>query len=67
MKGVRNLTYEQILESFKAFNVNSMNSLAYTVKTNIWILLTIIGAVILIILNVREEIEDYVPEEIDIL
>ena len=61
------MTYEQILESFKAFNVNSMNSLAYTVKTNIWILLTIIGAVILIILNVREEIEDYVPEEIDIL
>ena len=61
------MNYAQILESFQAFNINSFNNLFYMIKTNLWILLAIAGAAIMIILNVMEEIEDVVPEEMDIL
>lgn len=61
------MKYQQILESFLAFNTNSINSLIYTVKSNLWLILTIIGALIVTILNIREEIEDYVTEEQNII
>lgn len=61
------MQYQQILESFAAFNINSVNSLIYTVKSNLWLILTIIGALIVTILNIREEIEDYVTEEQNII
>lgn len=61
------MTYSQILQSFIAFNINAFNSLIYITKTNLWIILTIIGAIAIIVMNVREEIEDYVTEEQNII
>lgn len=56
------MTYEQMLQSFIAFNVNSFNSVAYIVKTNLWMLMTVIGALTIIAMNLKEEIEDTVTE-----
>ena len=67
VKGVLHMSYQQILDSFMAFNINSINSLIYTVKSNLWLILTIVGALTIIILNIREEIEDYVTEEQNII
>lgn len=61
------MTQEQILQCFRAFNVNSFNSLTYIVKTNLWLILTIIGALAIVVMNVKEEIDDYVTEEQNII
>lgn len=61
------MTYHQILQSFLAFNVNAFNNLLYITKTNLWIILTIVGATAIIVMNVKEEIEDYVTEEQNII
>ena len=61
------MSYSQILASFRAFNINSMNSLIYLIKSNLWMLLTVAGAAAIIIMNIREEIEDYVTEEQNII
>lgn len=66
-KGWMIMSHSQILDSFLAFNINSCNSLVYIIKTNLWLLLTIIGAVSIVIMNIKEEIEDYVTEEQNIL
>lgn len=61
------MTYQQILESFLAFNNNAFNNLLYIIQSNLWIVLSIIGATAIIVMNVREEIEDYVTEEQNII
>ena len=61
------MTYLQILESFLAFNINAFNNLLYIIQSNLWIVLSIIGATAIIVMNVREEIEDYVTEEQNII
>ena len=61
------MTYHQILQSFIAFNINAFNNLLYITETTLWIILTIIGAIAIVIMNVREEIEDYVTEEQNII
>lgn len=61
------MTYQQVLECFKAFNINSFNNILYVLKTNLWIILTITGTIGIIVMNVKEEIEDYVTEEQTIL
>lgn len=61
------MTYKQLLTSFEAFNINSINNLIYLVQSNLWLLLTIVGAATIILLNVKEEIEDYVTEEQNII
>ena len=59
-KGEKIMTYQQILQSFLAFNTNAFNNLVYIMETNLWIILTMIGTIAIIIMNVKEEIEDYV-------
>lgn len=61
------MTYQQIIESFIAFNINAFNNLLYIVETNLWIILSIVGAVAIVIMNLKEEIEDYVTEEQNII
>ena len=61
------MTYQQILQSFLAFNINAFNNLIYIMETNLWIILTMVGAIAIIIMNVKEEIEDYVTEEQNII
>lgn len=57
------MSYQQILESFAAFNRNAFSSLAYIMQTNLWIILSIAGAAAIVVMNIREEVEDYVSEE----
>lgn len=61
------MTYQQILQSFLAFNINAFNNLIYIMETNLWIILTMIGTIAIIIMNVKEKIEDYVTEEQNII
>ncbi len=61
------MTMDQIIASFQAFNINAVNNIIFLVKDNMWLILTIIGALIIIILNIREEVEDYVDEEQNII
>mgnify|MGYP006867971614 CR=1 FL=1 len=61
------MTYAQILQSFMAFNVNAFNNMIYVTKTNLWIILTIVGAIAIVAMNIKEEIEDYVTEEQNII
>ena len=44
------MTYYQILQSFIAFNINAFNNLLYITETNLWIILTIIGAIAIVIM-----------------
>ena len=61
------MTYSQIMQSFLAFNINAFNNLLYITKTNLWIILTIIGDIAIVVMNVMEEVEDYVTEEQNII
>lgn len=61
------MNLDEAITCLKAFNINSINSLIYLVRTNLWLLLTIVGALVITVLNIREEIEDYVTEEQNII
>ena len=61
------MSLSQIMSSFVAFNVNSINNIIYMIQNNLAILMSIAGATIIIILNLKEEMEDYVTEEQNII
>lgn len=61
------MTLQQMAASFAAFNVNAFNNLLYIIKTNLWTVLTVMGAVSMIIMNLKEEIEDTVTERQNII
>lgn len=61
------MTIEQIIESFRAFNINSINNLIYILETNFWLILSIVGVIAIMIMNLKEELEDYVTEEQNII
>ena len=61
------MTIEQIIESFRAFNINSINNLIYILETNFWLILSIVGVVAIVSMNLKEELEDYVTEEQNII
>ena len=57
----------EILKSLGAFNVNAFSYLAYAVTTNLWFILIAAGALISIILYLREEISVTVRDEQQVL
>ncbi len=61
------MSWEQIIQSFIAFNINSLNNLLYMIKTNLWLVLSVVGALAIIVMNLKEEMEDYVTEEQNII
>jgi len=54
---------KEILESLSAFNQNAFNYLAYAITSNLWFVLLAAGALVSIILYLREEIEVTVRDE----
>ena len=56
-----------IIESLKAFNINAFSYLAYAVTTNLWFILLAAGALISVILYLREEISVTVRDEQQVL
>ena len=61
------MTIEQIIESFRAFNINSINNLIYILETNFWLILSIVGVIAIVIMNLKEELEHYVTGEQNII
>lgn len=61
------MSWEQIIQSFIAFNINSLNNLLYMIKTNLWLVLSVVGVLAIIVMNLKEEMEDYVTEEQNII
>lgn len=58
----------QILtESFRAFNANGLNHIIYSISTNWWILLLVVGAIASSIMGVREQAMSVVREEQNII
>ena len=58
------MSYEQLLNQFIVFHMNAMN---YLVSENKWTLLSVIGAVSMVVMNLMEEVEDVVTERQNIL
>ena len=56
-----------MLESFKAFNLNAINYFIYTLTSNFWFFLIIIGLIGTIILMLKEEIDTAIREEQNII
>ena len=61
------VTLKQITDSFIAFNINSFNNLVYVVETNLWLILSIIGSLAIVVMGAKEEVDDYVTEEQNII
>lgn len=61
------MTLKQITDSFIAFNINSFNNLVYVVETNLWLILSIIGSLAIVVMGAKEEVDDYVTEEQNII
>ena len=61
------MTFEQILDSFLAFNVNAWENLLYVFQTNLWLIVVAFSAVIMTVLSLKEEVESVVTEEQNIL
>ena len=61
------MSYEQLLNQFIVFHMNVMNYLVYLISENKWTLLSVIGAVSMVVMNLMEEVEDVVTERQNIL
>jgi len=61
------MTIQQILDSFIAFNLNSLHSLLYIINVNKWTFLTIAGTLAILVMNLKEEIEDTVTEQQNVI
>lgn len=55
------------MNSFIAFNINAVNNFIYILTSNLWFFLIIIGVVGTIALQLKEEIDDSVREEQNII
>jgi hypothetical protein len=58
---------KEILNSLKAFNINAFSYLTYAATTNLWFILLAAGALISIILYLKEEISVTVRDEQQVL
>jgi len=56
-----------IIESLRAFNINAFSYLAYTFSTNLWFVLLAAGALISILLYLKEEVSVTVRDEQQVL
>ena len=58
---------KEILKSLEAFNTNAISYLAYAITTNLWFILLAAGALVSIILYLKEEISVTVRDEQQVL
>ena len=58
---------KDIIESFAAFNINAFSSLTYLFMTNWWFLLIAIGAVLSMVMMLKDEVESVVKNEQQVL
>lgn len=61
------MTTQQLINSFLAFNVNAWENLVYVFQSNLWLIIIAFSAVVMTVLSLKEEIEDVVTEEQNIL
>lgn len=59
--------FERFVQSFGAFNVNSINNIIYNFMSNWWLIFLVIAAVVSAVLSFRESMETVVREEQNIL
>lgn len=61
------MTFQQIFDSFRAFNVNAINNIIYAFSSNLWLILIFIAVILTAVLYAMEEVEDYVSEEQNVI
>ncbi len=59
--------FQQLAESFKAFNENAVYSLLYIMQKNVWFIVIAIAAIVSIVLMLKEELDYSVNEEQNII
>ena len=57
----------QFAESFKAFNINGLNSLIYAFASNWWLFLLVIGAISTSVMALTSKIGSVVREEQNVI
>lgn len=58
---------ENLLMSFKAFNVNGFNYLLYNLINNMYLILLIICAILTVVLSLKMHIDETAPDEQNVL
>lgn len=56
-----------LINSFRGFNINAFNYLLYDLKNNLYLILLIICAVLTVMLNLKTHIDETAPDEQNIL
>lgn len=56
-----------LINSFRVFNINAFNYLLYDLKNNLYLILLIICAVLTVMLNLKTHIDETTPDEQNIL
>ncbi len=59
--------FQDMIESFIAFNVNAFSSLTYLFMTNWWFIFIAIGAVSSMVMMLRDEVDSVVKNEQQVL
>ena len=59
--------FQEIIDTFLAFNINAFSSLAYIFMTSWWFLLIAFGAVLSMVMMLRDEIDSIVKDEQQVL
>ncbi len=54
-------------ESFKAFNINAVNNFIYLMSSNFWFIFLLIGVIGTIILLLKDEVDNSIGEEQNML
>lgn len=56
-----------LINSFRVFNINAFYYLLYDLKNNLYLILLIICAVLTVMLNLKTHIDETAPDEQNIL
>ena len=59
--------FQQLGESFKAFNENAVYSLIYIMQHNIWFIIIALAAIVSLVMMLKEEMDYSVNEEQNII
>ena len=61
------MIFQNLFESFKAFNSNAINNFVYVLTSNAWFFLILVGVFGTIVLLLKEEVDVAIRDEQGIL
>lgn len=61
------MTFKDFIEALKIFNINGINNIRFTFMSNFWFALLAGGAFVFTIMSVRDQMDNIITEEQDVL